>query len=77
MRIHVTLHSYLREKLPPEAKGQAFLEFPSGVTIREVIAHLDLPAHVLCAVNDKIEYDKERALNEGDSLRFFRPGAGG
>ena len=77
MKVSVVLHSYLREKLPAEAKGQTVLKLEEGARIGDVIERLDLPAMVVFAVNNQIEREKERVLKDGDLLRFFRAGAGG
>jgi len=77
MRVSVTLHSYLRDHLPPEAKGQATLELPEGARVKDVVARLGLPAYVVFALNDRLEKDRELPLEDGDSLRFLRAGAGG
>jgi hypothetical protein len=77
MKVSVTLHSFLREALPPEAKGKAVLELPEGAQVKDVVARLKLPDHALFALNDKLERDRELALKDGDSLRFMRSGAGG
>ena len=77
MKISVTLHSFLRELLPPEARGQAVLDLPEGARVRDVVARLKLPDHALFALNEKLERDRELPLKDGDSLRFLRAGAGG
>jgi sulfur carrier protein ThiS len=77
MRVSVVLHSYLREQLPPEARGMATLELPEGARVKDVVARLQLPDHVVFALNERLERDRELALKDGDSLRFLRAGAGG
>jgi len=77
MRVSVILHSYLREHLPPEARGMATLELPEGARVKDVAARLQLPEHAIFALNDRLERDRELALKDGDSLRFLRAGAGG
>ena len=77
MRVSVVLHSYLREQLPPEARGMATLELPEGARVKDVVARLHLPDHVIFALNERLERDRELALEDGDSLRFLRAGAGG
>lgn len=77
IEVNVILHSILREKLPPEARGRAVLDLPDEARLRDVIARLGLPAGVVCAVNEQAERDLERRLVDGDTLRFLRPGAGG
>ncbi len=77
MKVSVILHSYLREKLPPEAQGRTILELAEGARVKDVIAQLDLPDHVIFALNEQLERDREIALKDGDALRFLRAGAGG
>jgi sulfur carrier protein ThiS len=77
MKVSVVLHSFLREALPPEAKGKAELELPEGARVKDVVARLGLPDHVIFALNEKLERDRELALKDGDALRFLRTGAGG
>jgi hypothetical protein len=77
IRVTILLHSILREKLPPEARGRTVLELAEGACVKDVIARLDLPEHAAFAINEQLERDPERVLHDGDSLRFFRVGAGG
>lgn len=77
MNCKVVLYALLREKLPPAARGRADLELPEGSTIQDVIAKLDLPVGSVCAVNEQIERDTSRRLQDGDELRFFRASSGG
>ncbi|HMD89216.1 MAG TPA: MoaD/ThiS family protein [Anaerolineaceae bacterium] len=77
MKVSVVLYSYLRDKLPAEAKGQAVLELQEGARIADLIARLDLPERVLFALNNQIEGEASRELRDGDVVRFFRAGAGG
>ncbi len=77
MKISVILHSYLREKLPAESKGEVTLELPDGSSIQDVYTMLDLPRGLVCALNNQIEQDHTHLLCEDDTLHFFRPAAGG
>ncbi len=77
MQITVILHSILREKLPPEARGRAVLDFAEGARVEDVFRRLDLPESVVWAINEEMTRDRERRLQDGDTLRFLRPGAGG
>jgi sulfur carrier protein ThiS len=77
MKVSVTLHSYLRELLPPEARGMATLELPEGARVKDVVERLRLPEHAIFALNERLERDRELPLKDGDSLRFLRAGAGG
>jgi sulfur carrier protein ThiS len=77
MRVTVVLHSYLREKLPPETRGRAELELPAGSRVADVFARLGLPDKVAWAVNGQLERNPDIILQDGDELRVFRQGAGG
>lgn len=77
MRVSVTLHSFLRDLLPPEAKGQAILELPEGARVQDVVDRLKLPAYAMFALNERMEKDRALPLKDGDALRFLRAGAGG
>jgi sulfur carrier protein ThiS len=73
----VILYAILRDKLPTEAHGRADFEIADGSTIRDVIIKLDLPSGSQCAVNEQIEKNMDRRIQEGDVLRFFRASSGG
>jgi sulfur carrier protein ThiS len=77
MRVSVVLHSFLRDLLPPEAKGATTLELPEGARVKDVMAQLKLPGYVVFALNERLEKDRELPLKDGDALRFLRAGAGG
>ena len=77
MKIHVILHSYLRDKLPLSAKGRAYLDFPQGAVVADVFLRLEIPTHVAWSLNGKLERNTGLALNEGDEIRIFRQGSGG
>jgi len=77
MRVSVILHSYLRDLLPPEAKGMTTLELPEGARVKDVVAQLRLPGYAIFALNERLEKDRELPLKDGDALRFLRAGAGG
>jgi len=77
MRVSVILHSYLRDLLPPEAKGMTTLELPEGARVKDVVAQLRLPGYAIFALNERLEKDRELPLKDGDALRYLRAGAGG
>ncbi len=77
MNCKVILHAILREKLPLEAQGRADVEIAEGSTIRDVILRLGLPPGCQCAVNEQIEKNLDRRIEDGDVLRFFRASSGG
>jgi len=67
----------MRVKLPAEARGRVTLDLSEGAQVQEIIARLDLPDPVLFAVNEQMGRDRSYCLHDGDTLRFFRPAAGG
>jgi sulfur carrier protein ThiS len=77
MLIKVVLHSYLREKLPADAKGRAEINLPEGSTVADLFTHLDLPTQVAWAINGNIQRDIQIKLKTNDEVRVFRQGAGG
>ncbi len=77
MKISVILHSTLREKLPPEARGRTVLELKPGSSVSEVFTRLDLPEGFAWALNGNLQRDQTIQLDEGDEIRIFRVGAGG
>jgi hypothetical protein len=77
MNVRVVLHSYLREKLPPEAKGRTLIELTEGATAGILFERLGLPEHVAWSVNGVIQRERGLVLRDGDEVRVFRQGAGG
>ena len=77
MQISVVLHSVLREKFHPDAKGRMVMDFPDHSTILDVMKVLELPSQIRVAVNDEITSDYALALCDGDELRFLRQSSGG
>jgi hypothetical protein len=77
VKVSIVLHSYLRELLPPEARGMTTLELPEGARVKDVVAMLKLPEYAIFALNERLERDRELPLHDGDALRFLRAGAGG
>ena len=41
MRIQVKLFSRLRKHLPPETRGEAFIQLPEDATVADLLAHLE------------------------------------
>ena len=77
IRVKVTLHSYLKEFLPVELDGEKEFELQDGVTITDLVQMMGLPDSAAAAVNECIERDRGKVLQDGDHVRFLRPGAGG
>ena len=78
MKVHVRLFSRFREKLPPEARGEATIELPDGASIQHLLAHLDIHRPVkLIVVNGERETDRDRILCDGDTVRIYPVVVGG
>ncbi len=77
MQIQVILHSILREKLSPEARGRAVLKIQPGSRVQDILIELNLPPNIIWTVNGMIQRDPLQELQDGDELHFLRPGAGG
>lgn len=82
MKITVKLFTVLREKLPPEAKGEVELEVDEGTRPVDLIERLDIPeqlAHLVMIDGYHLLPDevKNRVLRPGEVLAIFPPIAGG
>jgi sulfur carrier protein ThiS len=77
IHIQVILYSVLRDLFPPELHGRTEMDLPDDSTVATVVDHLGLKAPVACSVNGTIQRELHHPLQDGDLLRFFRPGAGG
>jgi molybdopterin converting factor small subunit len=77
MKILVILHGAMRGKLPAEARGRVTLHLSEGARIQDIFERLDIPDPVLFALNEQMGQDRSSPLHDGDTLRFFRPAAGG
>lgn len=78
MQISIRLHSVLREKLPPDAKGRATLTLPDGATVQDLLSHFNLQNNVVgISVNDELEIEESHPLRDGDHVEFFRVVGGG
>ncbi len=77
MQITVKFHGNLKKYLP-QKKEQAAMEIEIGVTIRALLARLNVPDSDvwLCAINNNV-VDECSALREGDTLEVFEPVGGG
>ena len=83
MKITVKLFAVLREKLPPEAKGEEVeLEVDEGTRPVDLIERLDIPkqlAHLVMINGYHLLPDEvqNRVLQPGEVLAIFPPIAGG
>lgn len=77
VRVRVRLHGALRDKLPPQSKGQTILDMPDGADVSAVLSQLSLRRHIQVAINGEIVENLETIVNDGDQVEVFRPAAGG
>ena len=77
LKIHLQLYSILREKLPPEANGQAVLQLNDGASLKDLLDELDITRKVVISVNDDHESDISRRLQDGDQVKIFSSISGG
>jgi len=77
IKIHLQLYSILREKLPPEAKGQAVLHLNDGSSLQDLLDELEITRKVVISVNDDHESELSRRLQDGDQVKIFSSISGG
>ena len=77
LEIHLQLFSILRDKLPPELKGQTKIQLVEGSTLKDLLIELDIYRRVAISVNDAQERDHSRTLKDGDKVKIFTSVGGG
>ena len=77
MRIDVKLFGILRERLPAIQKGRAKIELEDGVSVADLITHLEISRRVEVAINEEIETDEAHILVDGDQVHIFATIGGG
>lgn len=77
LEIHLQLYSVLREKLPPEAEGQAVMQLKDGAILQDLLDRLDITRKVVISVNEEHESDVSRRLQDGDKIKIFSSISGG
>ncbi len=77
IEIHLQLYSVLREKLPPDAEGQAVLQVKDGASLQDLLDRLDITRKVVISVNEEHESDVSRRLQDGDQIKIFSSISGG
>jgi molybdopterin converting factor small subunit len=77
LKIHLQLYSVLREKLPPDAEGQAVLQLKDGASLQDLLDRLDITRKVVISVNKEHESDLSRRLQDGDQIKMFSSVSGG
>lgn len=80
MKVKVVLYSMLRERYARESKGRQEVELPGGSSIANLLDNIGIDTDsiaVRCSMNNEIERDFSRVLQDGDEVHFFRPIGGG
>ena len=77
MKIHLRLYSILREKLPPESKGQAVLRLDRGASLQDLLDKLEISRKVVISLDSTHELDMSRQLQDGDQVKIFSSISGG
>jgi thiamine biosynthesis protein ThiS len=77
LEIHLQLYSILREKLPPESKGETVLQMEENGTLAGLLDELDITRRVVVSVNGVHESDMARQLRDGDQVKIFSSVSGG
>ena len=77
MEIHLQLYSILREKLPPELKGQTVLQLDGGASLQDLLDKFDISRRVVISLDGTHELDMSRQLQDGDRVKIFSSISGG
>jgi sulfur carrier protein ThiS len=77
LEIHLQLYSILREKLPPESKGQAIVWLDDGASLQDLLDKFGIRQKVVISLNGALELDRSRRLQDGDRVRIFSSISGG
>ena len=77
MQINVKLFGILRDKIPAVQKGKAKIELKDGVSVADLLSHLEISRRVEVAINKEIETDDAHILVNGDQVHIFATIGGG
>jgi len=77
LQIDVKLSGILRDQLPAIQKGRAKIELRDGVSVADLVTHLEISRRVEVAINDEIETDETHVLVDGDQVHIFTTIGGG
>jgi thiamine biosynthesis protein ThiS len=77
MQIDVKLLGILRDQLPAVQKGKAKIELQDGVSVADLLTHLEISRRVEVAINEEIETDETHILVDGDQVHIFTVIGGG
>jgi len=77
LKVHLQLHSILRDKLPAEAKGCTVLQLDEGTTLAGILKMLDIKRKVVISLNDIHQSDYSLEVQDGDEVKIFSAVSGG
>jgi sulfur carrier protein ThiS len=77
MQVSVLLHGFLRDKLPPGARGRATLTLQDGATVSDLLVQLDIQRRVIVSVNERPNIGQAQVLHDGDHVIIYTPVGGG
>ncbi len=77
MQVSVLLHGFLRDKLPPGARGRATLTLRDGTTVSDLLTQLDIQRRVIVSVNERPNPGQAHVLHDGDHVVVYTPVGGG
>lgn len=77
MQITILLFGMHRERLAKATRGRLELALPDGMTLRDLLAKLEIQGGVLATVNGQQEKDLDRPLADGDEVSLVPPVGGG
>jgi sulfur carrier protein ThiS len=77
LEIHLQLYSILRDKLPPESKGQVMVRLDDGASLQDLLDKFEIRQKVVISLNGALELDRSRQLQDGDQVKIFSSISGG
>ena len=77
MQIDVKLFGILRDQVPAAKNGEVRIDLQNGVSVADLLAHLEISRRVEVAVNEEIETDAAQILVDGDHVHIFTTIGGG
>ena len=77
MKIHLQLYSILRDKVPPESRGQVMVLLDDGASLQDLLDKFEIRQKVVISLNGALELDRSRQLQDGDRVKIFSSISGG
>jgi sulfur carrier protein ThiS len=63
--------------LPPKSKGQALVRLDDGASLQDLLDKLGIRQKVVISLNNALELDRSRQLQDGDRVKIFSSISGG